>query len=106
MHLSFCPRSFKIVPFYRSPCLLCRHYLTEFVALLCLVKMLPNIWDIFSSELGQRTIEELGKENVSLEKIRTTFSIISQDIWNGWMQEFFIIIALTSVAIFLNLYYK
>ena len=66
--------------------------------------MLPNIWDIFSSELGQRTIEELGKENVSLEKIRTTFSIISQDIWNGWMQEFFIIIALTSVAIFLNLY--
>ena len=27
MHPSFCPRSFKIVPFYHSPCLLCRHYL-------------------------------------------------------------------------------
>lgn len=84
--------------------LLAQYVLTEFVALLCLIRMLPNILDIFFSDLGQRTIEELGKENVSLEKIRTTFSIISQDIWNGWMQEFFIIIALTSVAVFLSLY--
>ncbi|NBK20267.1 transposase [Anaerotruncus sp. 1XD22-93] len=29
MHPSFCPRSFKIVPFYHNPRLLCRRYLAK-----------------------------------------------------------------------------
>ena len=49
MHPSFCPRSFKIVPFYHSPCLLCRRYLKVLVRnpqiVLTRQVLLEKLWD-------------------------------------------------------------
>lgn len=84
--------------------LLRQYVLTEFGALLVLVILSPSVLSIFSSDLGKKTLQELNRGKDTWEKIKITLSTTGQNVWNGWILEFLVIMAAIAAAVFLNRY--
>lgn len=84
--------------------LLWEYCMAEFGSLICFLIAFRNFLQIFSTTLGQKTLQGITAKNVDLDKIKNAISTISQNVWNGWVLESLSIISVVAIMLFLNRY--